>query len=294
MMINGKCFSVLIITVMIMRFSITSNGQAPAKLPIANPEWTKPYQPFRIAGNLYYVGTYDLASYLITTSKGHILINTGLAESVPMLRENVEALGFKFPDIKILLATHAHFDHVAGLAAIKKITRAKIIINENDAQLLEDGGKSDYIFGEKGSTFEPVKVDVRLHEQDTVRLGDMQIVVLHHPGHTKGASSFLLDVKDEHRSYRVLIANMPSILSQTKLSGMPGYPDIAKDYARTLDTLGKIQFDIWLASHASQFDLHHKYKPGDSYRPEVFIDRKGYDAAIDDLQKDYTKRLTEK
>jgi len=143
-------------------------------------------QPFRIAGNLYYVGTYDLAAYLITTPQGHILINTGLAESALMIRTHIEALGFRFAQVKILLATHAHYDHVAGMAEIKKLTGAKMMIDENDAQVLADGGNSDFIFGGKGSMFAPVKADRLLHDHDTVKLGGMEIIVLHHPGHTKG------------------------------------------------------------------------------------------------------------
>jgi metallo-beta-lactamase class B len=282
----------LLITALVMT-SFFSFAQKLISMP-AQESWSKDYKPFRIAGNLYYVGTYDLACYLITTPKGNILINTGLPESVPMIRAHVEALGFRFSDIKILLATHAHFDHAAGMAEIKKITGAKMMINEKDAPVLADGGNSDYVFGGKGSSFAPVKTDRLLHEQDTVKFGGMQIAVLHHPGHTKGACSFLFKVKDEHRTYRVLIANMPTILEETKLSGMPGYPNVGKDYAYTLGAMKKLQFDIWLASHASQFDLHHKHHPGDAYHPEVFIDRKGYDKMMADLQSAYKKKLDNK
>jgi metallo-beta-lactamase class B len=259
--------------------------------PFLQEVWSQDYKPFRIAGNLYYVGTYDLASYLIVTSKGHVLINTGLAESAAMIRSHVEALGFKFSDIKILLATHAHYDHVGAMAEVKKMTGAKLMINENDATVLADGGNSDYSFGGKGSTFAPVKADRLLHNNDTIKLDSMRIVMLHHPGHTKGASSFLFDVKDENRSYRVLIANMPSILDDTKLPTMSTYPEVGKDYAYTFDSMKKIKFDIWLASHASQFKLHTKRKPEDAYHPEVFIDQQGYDSLVRDLEKNYLKRL---
>jgi metallo-beta-lactamase class B len=284
------------LTLFIVSLSLISFFSTAQKLispPLSQPEWSRDYQPFRICGNLYYVGTYDLACYLITTPQGHILINTGLAGSELMIRSHIEALGFKFSDIKILLATHAHFDHVGAMAEIKKITGAKMMINENDAPILADGGNSDYIFGGKGRTFQPVKADRLLRGNDTIKLGEMQIVALHHPGHTKGACSFLFDVKDKHRTYRVLIANMPSILDGVK-PGMAGYPDVAKDYAYTLDAMKTLQFDIWLASHASQFGLHQKRKPGDVYHPDVFIDRHGYDAALGDLQKTYLEKLGNK
>jgi metallo-beta-lactamase class B len=262
--------------------------------PNVQPSWTQDCEPFRIAGNLYYVGTYDLSSYLITTPKGHILINTGLGGSDTMIRQHVEALGFKFSDIKILLATHAHYDHVGAMAAIKRATGAKMMIHERDAPVLADGGNSDFIFGGKGPMFEPLRADRLLHDRDTVKWGGMQILVLFHPGHTKGACSFLFTVKDDTRSYRVLIANMPSILDETKLSGMPGYPEVGKDYAYTLGAMKDLRFDIWLASHASQFGLHEKRKPGDGYHPESFFDRAGYDSAINELHTAYLKRLGEK
>jgi metallo-beta-lactamase class B len=254
-------------------------------LPYFQEEWVRDQQPFRIAGNLYYVGTYELASYLITTRVGHILINTGLPGSDTMIRRHVEALGFRWKDIRILLTNHAHFDHVGAMAAVKRQTGARLMADEEDAPVLADGGNSDFILGGKGSTFEPVKVDRLLIDQDKVALGGMIITMLHHPGHTKGACSFLFTVRDSARAYRVLIANLPTIWEQTKFPGMPTYPNVQKDYAYTLRALPKIQFDIWLAPHASQFDLQSKWKGG--YHPEAFMDRKGYDAALADLKKAY-------
>jgi len=256
--------------------------------------WQRDYQPFRIAGNLYYVGTYDLACYLIATPQGHILINTGLEDSAPMIKSHVEELGFNFRDIKILLTTHAHYDHAAALDTIKKMTGAKMMIEEHDASVLSDGGNSDFLYGGKGSLFPPVKPDRLLHDHEVIKLGDAEVTVLHHPGHTKGACSFLFDVKDNKRAYRVLIANMPSILNETKLAGMPTYPNVGKDYAYTLNAMKSIKFDIWLASHASQFDLDKKHKPGNVYDPQAFFDQKGYDKALADLQRQYDKRLNDK
>ena len=253
----------------------------------AHPEWSKPYPPFQIAGNLYYVGTYDLACYLIVTPKGNILINTGLASSAPDIKTSIETLGFKLADTKILLTTQAHYDHMGAMADIKKKTSAKMRGDEGDVAAVADGGRSDYIMGGDVSVFEPVKVDRILHNGDTIKLGGMQLTMLHHPGHTKGSCSYLFDVKDEKRKYRVLIANMPTIITDEKFSGIPAYPNIAKDYAYTLNAMKHLKFDIWLASHGTQFDLIDKHKPGSAYNPEAFMDKKAYYDAIDDLEKEY-------
>lgn len=255
------------------------------------PDWSKPYEPFRIAGNLYYVGTYDLACYLITTSKGNILINTGLAASTPLIKASIEALGCRFNDIKILLTTQAHFDHMGAMAAIKKLTGAKMMVDEKDSGVMADGGRSDYALGGYTSTYEPVEADRLLRDGDTIKSGNMQIVMLHHPGHTKGSCSFLFDVKDECRSYRVLIANMPTIVTEKNFADIPAYPNIAKDYAYTLDVMKKLSFDIWLSSHASQFELHSKHTPGSGYNPAAFMDRNGYNAIISNLQKQFSKKV---
>ncbi|CAG5019022.1 hypothetical protein DYBT9275_06132 [Dyadobacter sp. CECT 9275] len=263
------------------------------KLPFKQDEWIKDYPPFRIAGNLYYVGTDDLASYLVTTKEGHLLINTGLEESVGQLKKNVETLGFKFSDIRILLATHAHYDHVAGMAAIKKATGATLMIQEADVQLMKDGGSSDAVLGKYGASFAPVVPDRVLKDQEIIKLGDTSLKLLHHPGHTPGASSFALTVKDQNRSYKILIANIPTILSETKLSGMPGYQQVGKDYGYTLQVMKKEQFDIWVASHGSQFNLHKKHKPGQAYRPEAFYGRKDYDKILSEIEATYNRRLQE-
>ena len=281
-----------IVLIVILAIVCSSSEAQKVNEPKAtNSDWSKPYQPFRIAGNLYYVGTYDLACYLITTAQGNILINTGLAASVSQIKNNIEALGFKLNDIKILLTTQAHYDHVGAMAAIKKMTAARLMVDEGDAAVLADGGNSDYAMGGKGSLFEPVRADRLLHDHDTIRLGDMQLVLLHHPGHTKGSSSFSFTVKDDQRSYRVLIANMPTIITDRKFDEVTTYPGIAKDYAYTLNAMKNISFDIWLASHASQFSLHDKYKPGDAYNPAAFIDKQGYLGEINDLQQQYDKKL---
>jgi len=261
---------------------------------ITNKEWEQAYQPFRIAGNLYYVGTYDLACYLITTPQGNILINTGLASSAKQIKKNIKVLGFRFADIKILLNTQAHYDHMGAMATIKKKTGAQLMADEKDAAVMKDGGSSDYALGGKGSTYKPVTPDRLLHDGDTITLGNMQLVMLHHPGHTKGSCSFLFTVNDGQQSYKVLIANMPTIVTDKPFATITDYPDVADDYAYTLKAMKNIKFDIWLASHASQFKLHDKHKPGDTYNPAAFKDQAGYDAALSDLQKQYEEKVKHK
>lgn len=257
------------------------------KDPFIKEEWIKPCEPFRVAGNLYYVGSYDLGMYLITTPRGHILINTGVSSSLPMIREHIESLGFKLSDIKIVLISQVHFDHVGTLAEIKKLTGARVMVDEKDAPVLADGGKSDYLYGEIAPLFNPVKPDRILRDGDKVELGGMTITLLHHPGHTKGSCSFAFTVKDEHRSYKVLIANMPSVITETSLSEVKTYPEITADYAHTFASLKQQKFDIWLAAHASQFYLQNKRKEGDAYNPEAFRDRAGYDKEVAELEKAY-------
>ncbi len=286
-------FQNIVLAVILLISSLVVSAQTVTE-PRTKAEWSQPYKPFRIAGNLYYVGTYDLACYLITTTHGNILINTGLAASAAQIKSNIEALGFKFADTKILLTSQAHYDHVGAMAEIKKMTHAKLMVDEKDAAVLPTGGAADYELGQYGISFKPVTADRLLHDGDTVSLGNMQLMMLHHPGHTKGSCSFLFTVRDDKRSYKVLIANMPTIISERPFAAITAYPGIANDYGYTLKAMKNISFDIWLAAHAGQFNLHEKHRPGDAYNPAVFKDQPGYDAAISDLQKQYDEKMQQK
>lgn len=257
-----------------------------------NPDWHKPFPPFRIVGNLYWVGTWDLSSYLFVTPEGNILINTGMPDSVPMILANVESLGFEFSGIKLLTATHSHADHVAGIAEIKRLTGAKVLLEEEDVPVLESGGKADFRFGNSAlNSYEAAKVDRHLKDGDRISLGGTELTVHHHPGHTKGAVSFTTTIRDGGRDYRVIIANMGSINPGVKMSGMPDFPDIAQAYARTFHDQKEMKIDIFLASHAEQFKLHEKYKPGDPYDPQRFVDPQGFHDAVLNLEKVYLDQL---
>lgn len=272
--------------------ALTIHGQTAKN--IGQPEWTQPFPPFRIIGNVYWVGTYDLSTYLITTPKGHILINTGLAETNPAIKAGVEKLGFKMRDIKILTATHGHFDHAAGMAELKRMTGATLMISEPDADLFESGGKTDFRFGaDPTARFEPVKVDRRLKPGDTIELGGVTLTTHLHAGHTKGATSFTFDVSENGKTSRVGIMNMPSINPGVHVTGMPKFPNIEQAYTRTFADLNATQLDVYLASHASQFELHKKYQPGDPYNPGRFVDPQGFHQEVARLEKVYLKQLAE-
>ena len=277
------------LTRLILLISLASSAFAQG-----SPDWTRPFPPFKILGNIYWVGTWDLSTYLITTPQGNILINTGLPETLPQIKAGVEKMGFKLTDTKYLLATHGHFDHVAGLAELQKMTGAKVVMSQEDVELLESGGKKDFRFGnEARAQFAPVKVDQKLKDGDKISLGGTVITAHHHPGHTKGATSFTLDVVEGGKTYHVGIVNMASINPGVKMSGMPTFPGIAQAYAQTFHDQKEMKIDVWLASHAAQFGLHDKYKPGDPYNPERFVDPKGFQAAVEKLEKAYRDQLAE-
>jgi len=270
-------------------------AQQRVNVPITNKEWEQPFPGFRIAGNTYYVGTYDLGCYLIDTSAGLILVNSGAPGSYPLIKANIEALGFKTSDIKIITATHGHFDHVGDLAAFQKdAPGAQTYMSERDAPALESGGNVDYRRPEgRGIIYDPVKVDVRTKPGDHIKLGNTDMTVLQAFGHTPGATSFNFQVTDAGKTYNVLIVNMNGINAGVKLLGSPGYPTILEDFKDTLAMQATYTPDIWVSSHAGQFNLHTVYKPGDAYNPARFGDLAAYKAKIAGYQAAYEKQLAE-
>src|SRR6185503_17831690 len=154
-----------------------------------DPDWIKPFPPFRMIGNIYWVGSYDLSTYLITTPEGNILVNTGVGDTAKQIKASVERLGFKLTDTKILTLTHGHFDHVAGMAELKRMTGARLLVSQGDKELLESGGAADFRFGDApDARLEPVKVDQTFKDGEKISLGGTELTAHHHPGHTKGAT----------------------------------------------------------------------------------------------------------
>ena len=243
----------------------------------SSPDWSEPFPPFRIAGNLYYVGTKGLANYLVTTPGGNILINSDLESNAPMIRASIEKLGFKFKDTKILLISHAHWDHDAGSAKIKELTGASYMVMDGDVPVVESGGRADFQYGsDPAFLYPPTKVDRVLHDGDEVRLGGAVLVAHLTPGHTKGCTTWTMRVADGGKTYDVVIVGSPNINPGYQLVHNKTYPQIAADYERTWRVLKSLPCDIFLGAHGGYFGLEEKYALHKDGAANPFIDPRGY------------------
>ncbi len=243
--------------------------------------WGEPFPAHRIAGNLYYVGTRGLASYLIATPEGHILINSSLESSVPMIEASITKLGFRLADVKILLVSHAHWDHNAGSALVKERTGAKYMVMEPDVAVTEDGGKSDFFYGKsQGSLYRPTKVDRVLHDGDEVKLGGTVLTAHLTPGHTRGCTTWTMKVREGNKTYDVVIVGSPNVNAGFKLVNNSVYPAIADDYQRTFRVLKAMPCDIFLGAHGDYYELERKFARSTHDGPNVFLDADGYRAYV--------------
>jgi len=236
-----------------------------------------PFPPFHIAGKLYYVGTDDLASYLIVTPEGNILIKSNFEANVPMIKESIEKLGFKYEDAKILLISHAHNDHAEGSQLIKQQTHAKYMVMEADIPSVQSGGKTDFAYGHDTSFyFPPSTVDKVLHDGDKVKLGDTVLTAHLTPGHTKGCTTWTMEVNENGKPYQVVMVGSLNANTGYNLINDAAYPTMAQDFRYSFKKLHALQGDIFLGAHAGYFNLKEKYeriKAGDS---NAFIDPAGY------------------
>lgn len=251
--------------------------------PVGNP-----FPPFRIAGNLYYVGMDDLASYLVVTPKGNILINSDLEANVPMIKANIEKLGFKFSDTKILLISHAHLDHAAGSQLIKKQTNAKYMVMDSDVALAESGGKLDFHYANDADMFFPkTSVDRILQDGDEVKLGGTILTAHLTPGHTKGCTTWTMKLRDHGKEYQVVIVGSLNVNSGYKLVHNSTYPKIAYDYIHAIKVLKALPCDIFLGAHAMYFDLKKKYALLNKSASNPFIDPIGYKKHVAQKEQEF-------
>lgn len=257
--------------------SFAALGQGPSS-------WTEPFPPHKIAGNLYYVGSRDLASYLITSNEGHILINSSLEESVPLIRASIEQLGFKFTDVKVLLISHAHSDHCAGSAEIIQLTGAKHMVMEPDVAAVESGGgarksriknKADY------TQFPPAKVDRVLKDGEEVKLGDATVIAHLTPGHTRGCTTWTMKVDGLH----AVIIGSPNVNPGYVLVNNQTYPSIATDYEQCFKVLKALPCDLFLGAHGGYYDMEKKHALLKTSTTNPFIDPEGYQRYVTEKEK---------
>jgi metallo-beta-lactamase class B len=258
----------------------------------ADPSWTEPFPPFHISGNLYYVWSKGLASYLVATPQGNILINSDLEANVPMLEASIEKLGFRFKDTKILLISHAHWDHDAGSAKIKEMTGASYEVMDADVPVVESGGKIDFQYGNSPTfLYPPSKVDRVLHDGDEVRLGGAVLVAHLTPGHTKGCTTWAMKVSEGGNIYNVVIIGSPNVNPGYKLIHNNNYPQIAEDYERMWSVLNSLPCDIFLGAHGGYFGLEEKYALIKESGANPFIDPDGYKKFVAQKEQDFRTEL---
>jgi metallo-beta-lactamase class B len=272
--------------------SLVVSGVGAAARAQSPPEWTEPYPPFHIAGPLYYVGSKGLANYLIATPQGYILINSDLEANVPLIRASVEKLGFKFGDIKILLISHAHWDHDAASATIKRLTGAKYMVMDADVPVVESGGKTDFQYGTAASSqYPPTKVDRVLHDGDHVKLGDAVLVAHLTPGHTKGCTTWTMKVQEAGKTYDVVIVGSPNVNPGYTLVRNSLYPQIVSDYERTFRVMTSLPCDIFLGAHGSYFDMETKYARLKERGVAAFVDPDGYRGFVAQKEQEFRAEL---
>lgn len=277
--------------------SIGTAAAAALILPAAaiadlDSDWTTTVPPYRIAGNLHYVGSRDLASYLITTPQGHILINSNLTTSPVQIRASVRKLGFHWRDVKILLISHAHYDHCAGSAQIRRETGAKYMVMDADVPDVESGGQKNFAFSHHKDFFYPAaKVDRILHDGGKVQLGDTTLVAHKTAGHTKGCTTWTMAFADKGQHYNAVIVGSPNVLSSYNLIDDPNYPQMAADFEQQFRTLKALPCDIFLGAHGGYYDMLAKYerlKAGDTH---AFVDPAGYQTFVAESEQTFRAEL---
>lgn len=245
----------------------------------ANPDWNRPFPAFKLAGNLYYVGTADLAAYLITTPRGNILINSDFAEDVPLIHKSIEQLGFKYGDTKILLISHAHADHDEGVGVIKRETGAKLMVMDADVPDVEGTGP-----GQPGA-----HVDRVLHDGDRVELGGSILTAHLTPGHTKGCTTWTMRVQESGKTLDVVIIGSPNVNPGYILVGNKNYPQIAHDYIKTFQVLKSLPCELFLGAHGAYFGMKAKYDKMNASGGNPFIDPEGYKTYVTERETTFQK-----
>jgi metallo-beta-lactamase class B len=282
----------IVLTAVAALAMVGSRGNVTLSAQTAGNDFLAPFPAHHVIGNIYFVGSKGLGIYLITTPEGHILVNAGLAESVPLIQQSIAKLGFKFSDIRILLISHAHFDHDGGAARIKELTGAKYVVMDADVPVVESGGKEDFFYGKRTDLlYPPAKVDRAVHDGDTVKLGDTVLTAHLTPGHTKGCTTWTFKVQDGGKSYDVVIVGSPNVNEGYKLVDNAAYPRIASDYGRGFRVLRSLPCDVFLGAHGSYYGMDAKYARIKDGAANPFIDPDGYKDYVNEREQAFRAEL---
>ena len=278
----------LVLTLVCSIASAQSGGTAQTP----KSDYLVPFPPHHVIGNVYFVGSKGLGIYFITSPQGHILVNAGLVASVPLIQQSVEKLGFRFTDIKILLISHAHFDHDAGAARIKQLTGARYMVMDADVPVVESGGAKDFFYGnDPGMLYPATKVDRVLHDGDVVSLGGSVLTAHLTPGHTKGCTTWTMKVEEGGKSYDLVIVGSPNVNDGYRLVNNASYPQIASDYEKMFAVLKSLPGDIFLGAHGNYYGMEAKFarlKEGD---PNPFLDPDGYKRYVAEREQAFRTEL---
>ncbi len=276
-----------------LRHHVVAAALCAAALPAAAADYTVPFPAHKVIGNIYFVGTRDQAVYLIATPAGNILVNSGPQDTVPLTKKSIADLGLKYADIKLLLISHAHFDHDAGSAAIIKDTGAKYDVMDADVPVVESGGKADPAYGGQGGVhdYPAVKVDRVLHDGDTVSLGGVTLTAHKTAGHTPGCTTWTLPVTDNGKTLNVVIVGSPNVNPGYVLVGNKKYPGIAQDYEKTFQVLTALKADVFLGAHGDYYGMGAKYAKLKAGGANPFIDPAGYKAYVANRKQAFETEL---
>ncbi len=266
----------------ILSLAMVAVGQGPA-------DWHEPFPAHKVVGNVYYVGSKDLATYLITTPDGHILINSSFDRTVPLIQKSVESLGFKMTDVKILLASHAHSDHVAGHALLQQVTGAKVFVMRGDDQVIASGGKGQYFYPK--DRWSPCKVDRVLEDKDEVKLGGVTLVARRTPGHTRGCTTWAWSVADGGKKYDVVVIGSPNVNPGYQLVNNKEYPEIADDFAKTFAILKSLPCDVFLGAHGGYYGMVERHALLKNGKANPFVNPEGYREYVALKERAFRKNL---